>query len=87
MPYYKRQPKAEAEFAWYCGEDSEYFVKLFTELPLYIHQQSKVIMVLSDDCDIAQINSIAQKNNFLMVLGKKYFRFWETDYVYEITPV
>ena len=83
-PYYKKQPKTDAEFAWYCGENSEYFLKFFNELSAYTHQQSKVIMVLSEDCDIDQINSIAQKNNFQMVLKKKYFRFFEMDYVYEI---
>lgn len=83
-PYYKRQPKTEDEFAWYCGEYSEYFVKLFNELSVYVHYQSKVIMVLSDDCNIEEIKSISQKNNFKMILKKKYFRIWEMNYVYEI---
>jgi release factor glutamine methyltransferase len=83
-PYYKRQPKTENEFAWYCGENSEYFVTLFRDLSKYVHQQSKVVMVLSDDCDIKEIKSISQKNNFQMILKKKYFRFLEMDYVYEV---
>ncbi|MEO5570872.1 MAG: methyltransferase, partial [Bacteroidia bacterium] len=63
-PYYNRQPNNEAEYAWYCGEHSEYFEKLFSELSGYIHRQSKVIMVLSEDCDLEKIKSIVLKNNF-----------------------
>jgi len=82
-PYYKRHPKTEDEFAWYCGEHSEYFVKLFNQLAEYIHEQSRIIMVLSDECDIKEIKFIAQKNNFNMVMKEKYFRFWETNFVFE----
>ncbi|HKR04399.1 MAG TPA: methyltransferase [Bacteroidia bacterium] len=83
-PYYKKQPNTESEFAWYCGEHSEYFQKLFNELSKHIHLESKVIMVLSDECDRDEINAIAQKNNFQIILKKKYFRLWEMNYVYEI---
>jgi release factor glutamine methyltransferase len=82
-PYYKREPKTDDEFAWYCGEHSEYFVKLFNQLEEYIHEQSKIIMVLSDECDIEEIKSLAKKNEFEMVMKKKYFRFWETNFVFE----
>jgi len=83
-PYYKRDPKTENEFAWYCGEHSEYFIKFFRELSAYIHPQTKAIMVLSEDCNLEEIKSIALKNNFQMLLKKKYFRYWEINYVFEI---
>ena len=31
-PYYKKQPRSNAEYAWYCGENGEYFQKLFKHL-------------------------------------------------------
>lgn len=84
-PYYKKQPKTEDEFAWFCGEHAEYFEKLFNELPGYIQHASKVIMVLSDDCNLEEIKSISQKNNLQMQLKKKYFRLWENDFIFEIS--
>jgi release factor glutamine methyltransferase len=83
-PYYKKQPKTEEEFAWYCGEHSEYFLKLFNELPGYMHFNSRVIMILSEDCDIKEIAGFAQGNNFQMAVKKKYFRLWEINYIYEV---
>jgi release factor glutamine methyltransferase len=83
-PYYKKDPKTENEFAWYCGEHSEYFIKFFRELSAYVHPQTKAIMVLSEDCNLEEIKSIALKNNFQILLKKKYFRYWEINYVFEI---
>ena len=28
-PYYKKDPKTDADHAWYCGANAEYFYKLF----------------------------------------------------------
>ena len=30
-PYYKKDPHAPAEYAWFCGKKGEYFERLFTE--------------------------------------------------------
>jgi len=64
-PYYKKNPRSEAEHAWYCGENGEYFEKLFSGLNAYTQQNSVVYMVLSDGVDLAMIQNFAGKQNFI----------------------
>lgn len=84
-PYYAKTPRNEMEKAWYCGEDFEYFEKLFRQLNAYINQSSKVIMVLSEDCNLEKIFSIARGNNFNFteIHTKKFY--WERNYLFQIT--
>src|SRR5688500_12707644 len=51
-PYYKKQPLTEKDYAWYCGENGEYFQELFSKLGEYVHKNSFVMMVVSEECDI-----------------------------------
>jgi len=86
-PYYKKHPQKEAEHAWYCGESGEYFSKLFSKLGDYIHGDSKAWMILSDDCDIDMIQSIATGNGFGMKVVFEREKYWETNYIYEIHQI
>lgn len=61
-PYYPRQPKNIAENAWFCGEDFQYFKKLFRQLGMANNSDMVVYMILSEDCAIDQIMSIASEN-------------------------
>ena len=72
-PYYKKTPSSEKEFAWFGGNDFQYFRKLFDQLKNNIYENTNVIMVLSDEADLVMIKSIAQEYNFTMkeVLHKK----------------
>ncbi|MCS3800567.1 methyltransferase [Niastella sp. OAS944] len=83
-PYYKKQPQTPAEYAWYCGEQGEYFQQLFSSLRSYIHAQSVVLMVLSDGCDLNMIVEIALSNGFKLncVLQKK--NWIEVDYIFQV---
>lgn len=65
-PYYPVNPKTEEEYAWYCGAGHEYFKKLFSSLEHYTDEESKILIILSDVCDIPQIMSIASTNNFIL---------------------
>jgi release factor glutamine methyltransferase len=65
-PYYKKTPSNEKEFAWYGGNDFQYFRKLFDQLNNNIYENTKIIMVLSDEADLVMINSIAEDFNFRM---------------------
>ena len=60
-PYYKKKPQTHAEHAWYCGENGEYFERLFCKLPDYMHVKSVVLMILSDACDLLMIRRMAGK--------------------------
>lgn len=83
-PYYPRNPANVEERAWYCGENFEYFNRLFGELNDHIHDQSTVYMILSEDCDLEHIQSIAQANNFYFKLELETKKWGEQNFIYSI---
>lgn len=84
-PYYPKYPSNVAEMAWFCGEKFEYFKGLFEGMAAYIHSNTQVIMVLSEDCDIDIIESIANDNNFSFSLIKQTKIIGELNYLFAIT--
>ena len=86
-PFYKKNPETINDFAWYCGENGEYFQKLFNGLRGYIHNNSNVLMVLSEDCDINMIERFAVIKGFSLqkIITKK--AIWEYLYIYKVTDV
>ena len=86
-PYYKKKPVTINDFAWYCGENGEYFQKLFNGLRGYIHDNSEVLMVLSEECDINMIERIASDKGFALqkIITKK--AIWEYLYIYKVTDI
>ena len=83
-PYYPKKPKNIKENAWFCGENFEYFEKLFGQLPNYLADQTNCFMILSQDCEIEKIKAIALKNAmaFELVLEKR--ELVETNYIFKI---
>jgi release factor glutamine methyltransferase len=83
-PYYKKTPVSEKEFAWFGGDDFQYFRKFFAQLGNNIYENTNVIMVLSDEADLEMIKSIAVENKFLMkeVFHKKMWG--ENHFIYKI---
>lgn len=84
-PYYKKDPKIEAEFAWYCGQNHEYFARLFDSLANHINNNSKVFMILSEVCDIDVITQIGKDRKFLWELIHRKSVLWEKNYIYNLT--
>ena len=83
-PYYKKQPTTPAEYAWYCGEQGEYFQQLFNGLHSYMHPQSVVLMVLCDGCDVEMIRSMAAANGFKMNCVVEKGNWVEINYIFKI---
>lgn len=84
-PYYSRAPGNESELAWYCGENFEYFQKLFSSLPAYIHFSSEIIMVLTKGSEVEKISSIARTHEFeFELIREKRVFFDEKDYLFKI---
>ena len=83
-PYYKKTPSSEKEFAWFGGDDFQYFRKLFSQLGNNVYENTNVIMVLSDEADLEMIKSIAAEYKFLMkeVFQKK--TWGENHFIYNI---
>lgn len=84
-PYYPRNPANESEHAWFCGEDFQYFHKLFSQLGNFISTDNQVIMILSEDCQIERIKALAGENKIAMspILQK---RVWgEGNFIFRLT--
>ena len=84
-PYFPKDPKNEKELAWFCGSDFQYFKKLFTQLNNYKTQETIVLMILSEDCDLQRITSIANENHFSMNIVFQKKVFGETNYIFRIS--
>ncbi len=61
-PYYAKAPSTEAERAWFCGQDFEYFRKLFLQLNKYVTKDSGILMTLAGNADIATIKEIGREH-------------------------
>jgi release factor glutamine methyltransferase len=83
-PYYKKQPNSDAEYAWYCGEEGEYFQKLFQRLGAYMNEGSEVSMVLCDGCDIGMVKQFCEQNNFQMKCVFTKNTLLEKNYIFKI---
>jgi len=83
-PYYKKEPRSLLDHAWYCGENGEFFLKFFNQLPRYIHKTSEVIMVLCDGCDIRMIKEAASQNGFELNCVQTKQSLIEKNFIYKI---
>lgn len=81
-PYYPKAPKNDKERAWFCGEDFEYFKKLFAQLPMQIAPNTW--MILSEDCEIEHIKKLAAMNglSFELILETSVVK--EKNYIFSI---
>jgi len=77
--------KNEAELAWNCGKDFDYFQNFFSQAFNFMNAESKIIMVLSSQCNINKINSIAKSCGFNMQLKTTKKFLIEDNYIFEIT--
>lgn len=83
-PYYFKNPTLPGQQAWYCGENGEYFEKLFSSLGVYIHKGSFVYMILEEGCDIDRIKQIAAKNKFVFEIADQRKIKWELNFIFSI---
>lgn len=81
-PYYPKAPKSIKEKAWFCGADFEYFKKAFQQVSK--RNDTNILMILSQDCNIEKINNIATTYNLKLtcVFEKKVLA--EKNYIFKI---
>lgn len=60
-PYYAKTVTEVDEYAFYCGDNFEYFKKLFLQIIPYLQQQTKVLMILSETAPLNRIKDIAKQ--------------------------
>jgi release factor glutamine methyltransferase len=83
-PYYPKQAVKDSEFAWYCGMNFEYFEKLFTQLSAACLEHQKIIMVLSEDCNITRINAIAMSRSLTLKAIYQQQLAGELNYIFQL---
>lgn len=83
-PFYKKQPQTEQEYAWYCGENGEYFSALFKGLDNYIHPGSEILMALFDGCDMNMIKELAAENGFHLECVRTRKNLLEKNFIFKI---
>jgi release factor glutamine methyltransferase len=83
-PYYKKKPESVKDYAWYCGENGEYFSSLFKGLKDYIHPASEIFMVLFDGCDLEMIGNMASENGFNLLCVHTQKNLLEKNFIYKI---
>ncbi len=81
-PYYPKNAKNIKEKAWYCGENFEYFEKLFYSLSQ--RSDKTVLIILSEDCNINRINEIASKYKFILDCIHEKTVMAERNYIFSI---
>jgi release factor glutamine methyltransferase len=84
-PYYQGAPKNEEELAWYCGENFDYFQKLFYSLGSYMDNVTQVIMVLTLGSELERIFAIGNKAGYQFeLIGERAVLFDGKDFLYRI---
>jgi release factor glutamine methyltransferase len=86
-PYYARTPKNEQDLAWYCGEDFDYFRRLFSGLKDHMRSGTNAIMVLSSDTEQQNIFLIGQQSGYQFELILERHFLFERNFLYRITMV
>jgi release factor glutamine methyltransferase len=86
-PYYRKQPANDAERAWYCGPNGEYFDGFFSGLHRYIHSRSDVWMVLCDGCDLDMIRRLALRHGWALTGVTIRTNLLEKNFIFRIEPV
>lgn len=82
-PYYPKDPKTQKEQAWFCGLDFEYFDQLFNQFSKRKKNET-IFMILSEDCDLNKIKSIANSYGFTFSLILEKTKLKEKNYIYQI---
>ncbi len=84
-PYYAKPPSTEAERAWFCGSDFEYYRQLFLQLNKYATKETEVLMTLAGDADIAIIKGIAKEHGVtFQILAERSSWLDGKDYLFRL---
>lgn len=83
-PYFPKEPETDREKAFFCGSNFEYFYRLFEEVSNYMNRATDIYMILSDDCNIEKISSIAVENGLSWNLVYQEKVWGETNFIFKI---
>ncbi len=83
-PYYFKKVNMDTQLAWYCGENGEYFVKLFSGLKHYMKATTKVYMILAENAEIERIKNMALNYDLKFVLEEERLIKFERSYIFQL---
>lgn len=83
-PYFPYAVRTTKDLPWFCGANFEYFEKLFSQLKGKL-DATEALMILSEDCDLVRIRSIAAKSQFNLVVIHSAKIMGEQNYIYRIS--
>lgn len=83
-PYYFKQPVDFKEQAWYCGENGEYFSRLFEQAGNYTSENTVFLMTLCEGCDIKRIQDIAAEKRWQFKCVYSNRTLVEKNYIYQL---
>jgi release factor glutamine methyltransferase len=86
-PYYPKTPQSVPENAWFCGENFEYFERLFGQLPDFSTPENHIYMILSEDCDLNMIRAIASRNDIAFELASEKRTAGEKNFIFKLTSL
>ncbi len=89
-PYYPQNPQNDAEKAFFCGAEFGYFHRFFQGLNEYFQvcpQQTEVIMILSEDCRLAEIENIANQHSLCLCKVWEKKVWGEQNFIFQIQSV
>jgi len=83
-PYFPQTAKDDKEKAFFCGPEFEFFQRFFKDTQAYLSDSGSIFMILSDDCDIEKIKSIALSNTWTMLEVYKVKKWGEWNMIYQL---
>lgn len=86
-PYYPQNPSNKAEQAFFCGENFEYFQQFFSQVKPYLHPNTHLLMILSEDCELEKIKGLAKAEGMEMILVFQTRRQQEVQYIFKYLDI
>lgn len=83
-PYYPKKAHNLEENAWFCGENFEFFHKMFLQISSLDTKKTQLFMILSDACDILSIRQIAHNHHLELKEAHRIPLTFEVNTIYQI---
>jgi release factor glutamine methyltransferase len=86
-PYYFKKVAVDTQLAWYCGENGEYFTKLFSQLRDFMDASTQVYMILAENAEIERIKEMAMLHGIHFTLADQRKIKFEVSYIFQLKAV
>lgn len=83
-PYFAEEIKTKDEYAFFTGKDFQYFRKLFSQIITYLEEQTKVLLVLSENVKMDEVEKIALQHKIKMETIHSKIKNDETFFVVKL---